>query len=87
MTEQFPFMPQALMNNPYSQAYFASFRQFSQSVGPTCAWCRDPLPNQRMTDGNLCWCHEGHHKLWAAWQLKEKQRREMINRGSKVLPE
>ena len=85
MTEQYPYMPQALVNNEYSRAYFGAFRQQMRTVAPECAWCRESLPDTRMSDGKLAWCHEGHFKLWNKWQQDEKLRREMINKWGKVV--
>ena len=85
MSTQNPFQPQALIGNPYSDAYFGSFRQQMRVAAPVCAFCHAALPDTRMSDGKLAWCHEGHFNLWNKWQQDEKLRREMINKFGKVV--
>jgi hypothetical protein len=74
--------PQALVGNPFSDAYFGALSRGSQAAQPACCFCKSSLAGKtRLTDGVLSWCDEGHRQMWVASQRRGSQRQFLVNRG------
>ena len=77
-----PFQPQALRDNPVSNAYFGALRQRASAATALCAHCgRDLREVPRMSDGQRVWCDVGHHELWLRGQRDAAMRIELTRRG------